>query len=191
MARKTFASKLLSIMMVCLVFAFSCSTAFAWGGRGGYGGRGHYYYHGGRWYGGGWGWGWFGAGLAAGAIVSALPPYYQLVYVGGVPYYYDGTYYYQSYPSGYVVVQPAVAPVIVAPTTTTVVTAPATNFVAIPAVTQPKATSGEAVVINIPNESGGYTPVTLTKYNTGYISQQGEYYEGHPSVEQLRVLYGK
>jgi len=73
-----------------------------------------------------------------------------------------------------------------------VVTVPAaTTIVTVPAVTQPNVISGEAVVINIPNLSGGYTPVTLTKYKTGYIGPQGEYYEGHPTVQQLRVLYGK
>ena len=188
MARKIFASKLLLIITASLVFAFSCSAAFAWGG---YGGHGHYYYHGGRWYGGGWGWGWFGAGLAVGAIVSTLPPYYQLVYVNGAPYYYDGTYYYQSYPSGYVVVQPSVAPVVVAPTTATVVTTPATNFVTAPAVVQPQTSPGASVVINIPNSDGSFTAVTLSKRGNGYTGPQGEFYPGHPTVEQLNVLYGK
>lgn len=38
--------------------------------------------------------------------------------------------------------------------------------------------------------SGGYTAVTLTKHKTGYLGRQGEYYEDHPAVEQLRALYG-
>jgi hypothetical protein len=145
------------------------------GGHGSYGGHGHYYYRGGHWYSSGWFWGSFATGLAIGTIVTTLPPWYETVYVNGFPYYYYDSIYYRPYPSGYIVV-PAPAP-------NTVVT--------VPTVTQPTATSGETVVINVPNASGGYTSVTLTKHKTGYIGPQGEYYEGHPTVEQLRVLYGK
>jgi hypothetical protein len=155
----------------------------SYGGHGGYGGgHGHYYYRGGRWYDSGWFWGWFATGLAIGTIVTTLPPYYETVYVNGFPYYYYDSVCYRPYPSGYIVV-PAPNTVVAAPATTAVVT--------VPTVTQPTATSGETIVINVPNASGGYTPVTLTKYKTGYLGPQGEYYEGHPTVEQLRVLYGK
>ena len=181
MTNQIFKNKILIIIVLLLAFSLSYSNAFAWGGHGGHG---HYYYRGDRWYNGGWFWGGFATGLVIGATVATLPPYYQTVYIAGTPYYYDGTYYYQSGPSGYIVVP--------APATTTVVAAPAaTTAVAAPAVTQSQTTSTGAMVINIPNASGGYTPVTLTKYKTGYIGSQGEYYEGHPTVEQLRVLYGK
>lgn len=180
-------NKALIASVLLLAFLITCPlSAFAWGGRGGHGGRdhysyrgghgdyGHYYYHGGHWYHSGWFWGWFGAGLAIGTIVATLPPYYETVYVGGNPYYYYDNAYYRPCPSGYVVVQ--------APATTTIVTAPA--------VTQPYAMYGQTVVVNVPNARGGYTAVTLTRHGTGYLGPQGEYYEGNPTVEQLRALYG-
>jgi hypothetical protein len=49
----------------------------------------------------------------------------------------------------------------------------------------------ESVVINIPNSNGSYTQVTLTKSGDGYVGPQGEYYTGHPTVEELKVLYGE
>ena len=49
---------------------------------------------------------------------------------------------------------------------------------------------GKAITINVPNTKGGFTPVTLTKHGQGYIGPEGEYYEGHPSVEKLKELYG-
>jgi len=182
MAKQILKSKVLVTIVLLLAFIVSYSSnAFAWGGHGGHG---HYYYRGGRWYDSGWFWGWFGTGLAIGAIVATLPPYHETVYVSGAPYYYYDGIYYRPCPTGYIVVP--------TPATTTVVTAPAaTTVVTAPTVTQPIVASGEAIVINIPNASGGYTPVTLTKHKTGYIGPQGEYYEGHPTVEQLRVLYGK
>ena len=183
MAKKILKSKVLIVVVLLLAFSVSCSSsAFAWGGGGHNGGHGHYYYRGGRWYGSGWFWGGFGAGLAFGTVVTVLPPYYGTVYVGGAPYYYYDNVYYRPYSNGYIVV-PEPAP-------TAVVTAPAAVASA-PVVTQPKTVSGEAVVLNIPNANGGYTPVALTKHKTGYIGPQGEYYEGHPTVDQLKVLYGK
>jgi hypothetical protein len=56
---------------------------------------------------------------------------------------------------------------------------------------QPQVLSGEALTVNVPNTNGSYTPVTLIKQKDGYIGPQGEYYPGHPTVTQLRVLYGK
>lgn len=182
MAKQILKSKAAAVLIFLLAFTVVYSSdALAWNGHGGHG---HYYYHGGHWYDNGWFWGWFASSLTIGTIVATLPPYYDTVYVSGSPYYwYDGIYY-RRCPSGYVVVSaPAVAPVVAAPAVTTVVAAPA--------VIQPQATSGETVVINIPNASGGYTPVTLTKHGTGYLGPQGEYYEGHPTVEQLKALYGK
>ena len=92
---------LLAVVMLC-----SSSYLYAWPGD--YRHPRGYHYYGGRW--------WLGdaivAGLVAGTIIATLPPHYRTVYVGGVPYYYDGTYYYQNCPSGYVVVQPAQAPIV-------------------------------------------------------------------------------
>ena len=182
MTKQILKSKVLVVVVLLLAFTVSYSSnAFAWGGHGGHG---HYYYRSGHWNRSGWFWGSFATGLAIGTIVAALPPYYETVYVSGTPYYYYDGFYYRPSPTGYIVVP--------TPATTTVVTVPAaTTVVTAPTVTQPNVASGEAVVINIPNTSGGYTPVTLTKHKTGYIGPQGEYYEGHPTVQQLRVLYGR
>ncbi len=38
---------------------------------------------------------------------------------------------------------------------------------------------------------GGYTAITLKKWGNGFIGPQGEYYSEHPTVEQLKTLYGK
>jgi len=169
-------SKLLIVMLLFPAFtALYSQEAFAWGG-GHY--RGHYTYNSGRWHDTNWFWGLFGAGLAIGAIVASLPPRYETVYVRGEPYYYDDGVYFRRHAGGYIVV-PAPA------TTTTVVTVP--NTTAIVSTIVP----GAAVVINVPNSRGGYTPVTLTRQGNGYIGPQGEYYEGNPTVDQLRVLYGK
>lgn len=182
MKKQIFKNRILVViaLLLAITVPFS-SSAFAWGGghRGGHwgdrGGRSHYVYRSGNWHSSGWFWGSLATGLAIGAIVASLPPRHQTVYVRGSSYYYCDGVYYRPCSSGYVVVQ--------APATTTVVAAPA--------VTQPNTTSGETIVINIPNANGGYTAVTLTKYKIGYIGPQGEYYGDHPTVEQLRVLYGK
>jgi hypothetical protein len=55
----------------------------------------------------------------------------------------------------------------------------------------PSNSTGETFVVNIPNSNGSYTPVTLVKSGNGYVGPQGEFYPGSPSVDQLRVIYGK
>jgi len=188
MLKQILKNKFLVVAVLLLAFtAFYSADAFAWGGHGDHG---HYHYRGGRWDDSGWFWGGFATALTIGTIIATLPPRYETVYVGGAPYYYYDSVYYRPYSTGYIVVPaPTAAPAVVAPVFTAVVTAPAATTV--PVVTQPKTVSNETAVINIPNANGGYTPVILTKYKTGYIGPQGEYYDGHPTVAQLRVLYGK
>jgi len=189
MRKQILKSKVLVALVFLLAFTVSYSpNAFAWGGHGGH--HEHYSYRGGHWYRNGWLWGGLATGLVIGAIVASLPPRHETVYVSGAPYYYYDGIYYKPCSSGYVVVPAPTTYAVPAPVTY-VVTAPETTVVTAPAVTQPKTASGGTIVINIPNASGGYTPVTLTKHKTGYIGPQGEYYEGHPTVEQLRLLYGK
>lgn len=177
MQRAIVKGKLWLVIISCFVLSLSTANAFAWGGHGG----GRYHWRGDRWYGPGW----FGldvavSALAIGAVVDGLPVGYTTVVVGGAPYYYYGGYYYRHYPYGYVVVP---TPVV----TPNVVYAPVPAVVPV-AVTQPQ---GKGVTtINVPNSKGSYTPVILTQYKNGYIGPQGEYYEGHPTVEQLKVLYG-
>ncbi|MFA5090006.1 MAG: DUF6515 family protein [Candidatus Omnitrophota bacterium] len=112
-----------------------------------------------------------------GAIVTVLPLGYRTIVIGGATYYYYNGIYYTVCPSGYVVVPaPVVNPNVI---------------VVSPATTQPQKVSGETVTINVPNSNGSYTPVTLIKQKGGYIGPQGEYYLGHPTIEQLKVLYAK
>ncbi|MCX5656814.1 MAG: DUF6515 family protein [Candidatus Omnitrophica bacterium] len=183
MNKNIYSNKFWVIAGFCLMFMLSSSNAFAWDRGRSRGGsrevvtvRGErYHYHDGRFYRPGW----FGLELAIGvppigAVVTFLPSRHRTIISGGVAYYYYSDIYYTACPSGYIVVP---APAVVALPTVPVV--------------QPKVTAEEAAIINIPNSNGSYTTVTLVKHNNGYIGPQGEYYPAHPTVEQLKVLYGK
>lgn len=74
---------------------------------------------------------------------------------------------------------------------TTYVVMPTTTKTVIVTSGEPEYAHCETVVINIPNSNGSYTQVTLRKSGSGYIGPQGEYYPEHPTVEQLKALYGK
>lgn len=102
----------------------------------------------------------FAAALTIGTIIALLPDGYQTIVVGGAPYYYYDNVYYQTCPSGYVVVPAPVLP-------------------------------DGTVTVNILNPDGSYTAVKLVKHGDGYTGPQGEYYPGHPTVEQLKALYGE
>ena len=133
-----------------------------------------YHYHEGRFY---RPW-WFGYTVVAppiGAVVTVLPNGTNTCVVGGGIYYcYEDTYY-TPYPGGYVVVTP--------PDTSQNVTSTSTAPQQTP--------TGATVIINVPNSSGGYTAVRLIKRDVGYVGPQGEFYPDYPTVDQLRVLYGK
>lgn len=175
--------KLKAVLVLCLLPALLCQEAYAFGsgrpdnhrGRGGE----KYYYKGDRWY----RHGWLGldiavSALALGALVDSLPPRHTKIVVRNEPYYYYDNVYYRPYEyGGYIVVPPpaAIQPVIVNP-------AP---------VIQPQPQAPDLLTVNIPNSRGGYTPVSLRRYGSGFIGPQGEYYPEHPTVAQLRVLYGK
>ena len=53
---------------------------------------------------------WFG--YRPGMIISTLPPDYAPIYVDNTPYYYDQGVYYESNPSGYVVVNPPLGAIV-------------------------------------------------------------------------------
>ncbi len=170
MLKAIFRNKRKIVIVLLVVLALSYSDALAWGHR-----DGRYYYHGGRWYRPAW----FGfdvavSALTVGVIIRALPVGYTTVVVAGRPYYYYDNVYFRTCPSGYIVVP-----------------APAEMPVVLVAPTGPQAPTGETVTINVPNSTGGYTPVTLVKYKDGYLGPQGEYYRGNPTVNQLKALYGK
>ncbi|MFA6320292.1 MAG: DUF6515 family protein [Candidatus Omnitrophota bacterium] len=176
---------------LCLALVLCSQEAFARGG-GGPGPeprhRGDYYYRGDQLYRHGWlGFDIAVAALTIGAIVDSLPPRYNTVVVGGVPYYYYGNAYYRPCPGGYVVVPPPIAtqPIIVASEAVQPVTV-VTPVVA----AQTQAQTAETVTINIPSSKGGYKAISLKKSGNGFIGPQGEYYYEHPTVEQLKTLYG-
>jgi hypothetical protein len=125
------------------------------------------------------------AALTIGAIVMALPPRSTMVVVGGVPYYYYDNVYYRPYSGGYVVVPAPVVtqPIIVAPQYVQPVVQTAPGIVV-------PSQGPELVTINVPNSRGGYTPITLKRVGNGFVGPQGEYYSEHPTVEELRTLYG-
>jgi hypothetical protein len=170
---------------VLLVVLLACACAFAWHGgdrgnvREGFhgefrGSNGYYsgYYHP----------FWF-----PGAFVPYLP-YYTIVVVGDDSYYYcDGTYFLSS-PGGYVIVDdPMVSPPVTVQPEPTPASKPAPVEKA-QAPAQQK--TSDTISINVPNSKGGYIAVKLIKHKDGYLGPQGEYYAGHPTVAELKALYG-
>jgi hypothetical protein len=152
-----------------------------------------------------------------GGFVAYLPDGYTTLFVGGTPYYFCGGYYFRPYSSGYVIVPaPAVATAAPAPQSqntssgaqqqTSSVTTDQTSSSSeqqkslntaaeeprTPAgiSVQSKPASKDTTTINIPNSKGGFTPVKLVKQKDGYLGPQGEFYAGHPTVDQLKALYG-
>jgi hypothetical protein len=57
------------------------------------------------------------------------------------------------------------------------------------AAAQSNISSEDTVTINIPS-SNGYIPVKLVKKSKGYVGPQGEFYPRHPTIAQLKALYG-
>lgn len=161
MDKRFFQNKLLYVVVLGFLLLSSIANAF---GRGHYG-RGYYGgYHGGGYYHGGHSSGGYWVNEVIAPIVT-VGTFYAIVTA--------------LTPSPTVIVQ---QPVVVPQT------------VYIPQEVFPQTTSRPmpaSVVINIPNSNGSYTPVTLWKSFDGYVGPQGEYYPGRPTVEQLKVLYGK
>ena len=187
MLNKIYGKRLWVGLVVLSVVVLSSSSAFASGGRNGRGRdnsiRWHrgdnirYRFHGDRWYRRSW----FGIEVAVpflpiGAIVANIPVGHATITIGGVPYYHYNHVYYRPCPSGYIVV-PAPQEVVAYP-------APKAQVLA-------QLPAGETLTINVPNSNGSYTPVTLVKTGNGYAVPQGEFYPGNPTVDQLKVLYGK
>ena len=164
-------------------------------------------------YGSYWGWSawypsyypWWTSGVTVvespiGSVVSYLPDGYTVFTVDGVTYYHCGNVYLQGCPGGYIVVAPPSASPNSQPTPAAETNSPAkaqldtvsgTSEQTLGGAKGSQASSSGVVTISIPNANGGYTPVKLTKAQNGYIGPQGEFYGGHPTVEQLRALYGK
>ena len=174
--------KKMTVFLLMTMALFSANPVYAWHGDYHHP-RGYHYYRG-HW--------WLGdeivAGLAMGAIIAGLPPRCRTVYVGGVPYFYDGMYYYQPGPAGYVVAQPAIAPVVMAPPAAPVVAAPAPIPAAVAA---PAPLQNSSVTVRINNKNGSATSIMMVRKGNGYVGPQGEYYEAMPTNEQLNALYGQ
>lgn len=134
----------------------------------------------------------------AGAVVPALPAGYTTVVVNGAPYYYYGYTYYTPGPNGYVVAAPPVAPAVPAtvPVAQTLPSSATTPAVAPSTVNQPAAAaeqkgSDNVFEIYIPNGNGSFTSVKLIKTEKGFLGPQGEFYEDHPTIDQLKERYTK
>lgn len=135
-----------------------------------------------------YGWGSYWPYWSVGAYFSYIPDDYSTYYVDGTPYYYCDGSYFTPYSNGYMVVP---APDLSnAVTAEPMVQAAPEEIPAEAAAEQPQSTSTGLITINIPNSKGGFTPVKLVKSKGGYIGPQGEFYSGHPTIAELKVLYG-
>ncbi len=113
---------------------------------------------------------------ASGKIVVHLPNTVISVGIGGHRYHYSDGVFYRKHPRYYVVVPPPREVVVVAGRDR-----PSRDTNGI----------GETFTVNIPDDCGGYTPVTLKRSGRGFIGPQGEFYPEFPKVEQLKVMYVK
>jgi hypothetical protein len=147
-----------------------------------------------------------------GSVFGYIPNGSSLIVVDGIGYYYYRGYYLRPCPAGYIVVSPpevSPPPVQTPPASAQAYSTPSRgqSEMSKPAQESGAITSskteldskessgnaiaiGKAVTINIPNSKGGFTAVRLVKYKDGYIGPQDELYPNHPTVDQLRVLYG-
>lgn len=148
-------------------------------------------FHGGGFHGYGWSHGFHGPHVWGGFYIGPEWFWGPTVVVEGCPYYFYSGVYYTLDGDGLVAAAPPLANPAVAPTPS----APVASAMA-PANTPPKVEStpaqqpGETITVNVPNTRGGFTPVMLVKTDKGYVGPQGEFYPDHPTVEELKVLYG-
>lgn len=177
---------LVVVFEICLMVG-AANLAMARGG-----GRFHDGFRGGGFY--GYGYGGFRHGLIyphtwGGFYIGSQWFLGPTVVFAGVPYYYYyGTYYIPDGDYLVAAVPPTVAnPAVTPAKSLTTDTVPATTKTG----DQLNDAVSDTVVINVPNEHGGYTGVKLVRNDKGFIGPQGEYYPSHPSVNELKVLYGK
>ncbi|HUI92495.1 MAG TPA: hypothetical protein VLX68_09640 [Chitinivibrionales bacterium] len=173
------------LLMICLA-AGAGTSALARGGGfhgGGFHGGG---FHGSGFHGYAWSHGFYGPHRWGGFYIGPDWFWGPTVVVAGVPYYfYNGCYYTYDGDVLVAVDQSLVAP---APAPAAAVPSPATTPKVGSALAQK---SDETITVNVPNNNGGFTPVKLVKTDKGYVGPQGELYTGHPTVDELKVLYGK
>jgi len=125
-----------------------------------------------------------------GAYVTAIPPDFQPVNINGRIYYTDnGVYYVLTQHHGYKVVA---QPVVYAQPVQVIEQQPQQVVVSQPPPALPMpADTQNSFTINVPNNSGGYIAVVITRSGNGYTGPQGEFYAQFPSVAQLKAMYGK
>ena len=117
-----------------------------------------------------------------GAVVTVLPDSCRREVYGGLVHYVYNDVYYRPVDGGYMVVERPVTPT--APVPPTVVPAA-------PVITQPS-DSSEVYTVNIPmKQGGGFVPVLIKRFGTGFLGPQGEFYTEFPSVKQLQLMYVK
>ena len=124
------------------------------------------------------------------AYVIVNQPSYQPVVVNGATYYLNNGRYYIYTNYGYQVVP---APVQIVQTETVPVVSEIQPISVKTEAVESNVISDEQDVftVNIPNNKGGYTAVTLKRSGSGYVGPQGEFYSEFPKVAQLRAMYGK
>ncbi len=120
-------------------------------------------------------------GAPIGAVIRRLPKKATQLIVGGTTYSYYNDVYYVRYLDGYQVVQDPVYGVAALPKNVTIVHEPATTT---PVVLSPQvaATTQDAFVVNIPNMTGSYVPVTIKRSGNGFVGPQGEFYADFSKV---------
>ncbi|MFH1622763.1 MAG: DUF6515 family protein [Candidatus Omnitrophota bacterium] len=114
----------------------------------------------------------------AGAVVNILPRGHKMIMFNGTTYYYYNDVYYVRRPQGYVVVEDPIYYVPTVPSDVRIVSASEAAEVSL-----------DSFTVNVPNKSGGYTPVVIKRSGDGFVGPQGEYYLQFPKVEQLKAMY--
>jgi len=111
-----------------------------------------------------------------GACISHLPFGARTKYVNGKRYHHHNGIYYKHTHEGYVVVEE-----------------PVEYYAYEGKVKNKKHYDFEEIsfTINIPNNHGGYSEVSLKRTKDGFIGPQGEFYSEFPKVAHLKVMYAK
>lgn len=97
-------------------------------------------------------------------VVSA--PDFQPMVVNGVTYYLNNGVYYIYTQFGY-------------------------ESVPAPAANPSGSAEADTITINVPKDKGGTVAVVLKRSGNGYVGPQGEFYAQVPSMDQLKLMYGK
>jgi hypothetical protein len=129
-----------------------------------------------------------------GEVIATLPSGYISFKFGNFSYYYLDGVYYKSVPDGYVIVPETEIENYRKKSNKDTNEIQTQQLLQSQTTTQSQIQQQQSIneySVNIPNTDGTYTVVKLTKSGNGYTGPQGEFYDGHPTVEQLKILYGK